>query len=175
MTPRRGPAPSSVKDEARADLAKHAKVDKHDIQGEYVRVPALLARWLHRLAIANENLGIVELEAKERKARAKLAAEISEAKVRGRVVEAAKHSRPNAETVRAAVVTDYEYERSQTELISAVAAAEREVVVAAADAEVAKAAVEVFQAKREMVVNLGATLRREHEGMPSIRERPRRG
>lgn len=172
MTPKAsGP---SIRDEARAVLSKHAKVDRANITGEYAAIPAILARWQYRLSVARDHLWTAELEAKERKARAKLEAEIAVAKIQERVRDEKKHQRPNADAVDAMVRADHGYERSQLVLIQAVADAERALNVARVEEETASAVVKIFEAKREMVVNMGAHLRREFEGMPSIRERPRR-
>lgn len=136
-------------------LQKATEIDPLCIQEEYVRLPADLAYWNQRYAVAYRT------HARERLARKRLEALLA---IQYRETFADEGKRPTEAMVAAAVSTDERLD----------AALGREV-----EAEVEKVrlygVLDAVRAKREMLVSLGAHIRQEMQHDPTIRAQHARG
>lgn len=131
-------------------LRECVRINPEDIQGEYLRIPADLAYWNAQYAAALRDFLTAEIDVKVTKGRAYAA-------VREAIVM--KGGKPTEEQTKALVESNEDYIAQQ---------------YAAVDAEVRKnelyGKLDSIRSKKEMLISLGAHLRAEMEGDPSLRE-----
>lgn len=167
--PLRGP----VEDED--ELARQVKIhaDPNAIKVDYQEVPSVLARWNHRLVEASKVLKLAEAELEAARERAELEASVTEEKLRLHYLK--ELGKVSLDIRGAHVVTDPKYIAARENVIATVRNHKRIVAEAAAAKGRAAAMVANIDAKKEMLISLGAHIRLEMGRDASIRENPRRG
>jgi len=146
--------------ETAAEIRRAVSIRPGAIQEEYVQLPSTLHRWLSERTEAAFALRVAELDLEVVEARVKTAvrkARLEEIETAG----AGTKIKPLTEDQAAdALVLDEEYQ-----------GARRKVAEVAANKSRAQDMVDAVNAKREMLVSLGADLRVQAENDPSIRDR----
>jgi hypothetical protein len=146
------------------DLRKAVLVNEDLIQQEYVNFPSTLRRWVKRRVDAAKLHRLAELddEIQEEKLRLEIRGQ-NEAAIDGFAKDGAKVKKLTVDEVNAMVVTDPRYRASKEKVIAAAHFRDDSV-----------GAVDVLQAKKDMLVSLGASMRADQESGISIKDRQRR-
>jgi len=136
-----------------AEVRRATTIEPAALQEEYVRVPADLARWSWARTEAARALRLAELDL-----------EVVESAARFRIRDGleAEKKKATVDDLGAMVAADQARQDAVRRVIEATALKER-----AADM------VRAIEAKKDMLVSLGADIRAEKEGDPSIRDRRR--
>lgn len=150
------PDPTKLTPGEEADLyaGRVAKIDPLQLNDEYIRLPADLAHWNARLAEATE----AQLEAE-------LVFERTEAKLfigwREQLAMEAG-AKVTESTVKERVHDDPRYADARMKMIEAEVALKR-----------VRGVVDAIGAKKEMLISLGAHVRKEMDGSPAVRQQHR--
>jgi hypothetical protein len=142
------------------DLKKAVLINEDLIQQEYVAFPSTLRRWVKRRVDAAKLHRLAELD--DEIAEEKLRLEIR-GKNETQASPGDKAKRLTVDEVNAMVVTDPRYRASKERVIEAAHARDD-----------AAGAIDVLQAKKDMLVSLGASMRVDQESGISLKDRTRR-
>jgi hypothetical protein len=178
-------APVKAPVESEAEIKRAVSINVDLIQEEYARVPSDLSRWIFRRVELTKayRLAELDLDIVKEKTKAALAASEAETKVRLRqendeaLAKAEKDSKAKRLTddgLAALVLLDVGHQQVRKDGAAAREKAERAVIDAEDARGRAAGMVDALVAKKEMLISLGADLRSEKEGDPSIRDRQRR-
>ena len=155
-------APVKAPQETDFEMQKAVAILPLAIQEEFVQLPAARSRWIQeRVRLAKEQrLAELEFEQVEARLGLEIRASNDQAMAQTKSTEGAKAKKLTVDEVESMVMVDPQYAAARRKVIDATAAKER-----------AAGWVESFGDKRDMLVSLGADLRAEKEGDPSIRDR----
>ena len=146
------------------DMRAAVSINPDIITEEYVQFPNTLKRCIDARVDATMVHRLVELDA-----------EVDEEKIRLEVVAANAQALADAEKTGEKVKKLTEDDKKALVLTDPRYRASREKVIRAArDKEAASGLVEAAQAKQQMLISLGATMRLERDGDISIKDRSRR-
>jgi len=180
--------PTKPQAESEADIKRAVSINVEALATEYAELPSTLSRWTARRVAAREAQHLAEVEQKAAVERAELDLEVGEQKIRlqkrkedAEAVEAAraggdaKAKSATVDEIEARVKTDPEFRKLRESVIDTIEKHGKLVAAATKKAGEALAMVDVLDAKRDMLVSLGADIRADRGADPSLRgERPRR-
>lgn len=142
-----------TKDELDEYLRECVRIDAHSLQDEYVRLPADYAFWNERYRAALERSLLAEADVKRVYAGLYLSGG-------ERVMPSGKPA--TVDWIKARIEDDQDYRQAVAESI-----------YAEADVAHVKGILEAIRTKRDMIIQMGATVRQEMQHDPAVRDRAR--
>jgi hypothetical protein len=146
------------------DVKRAVAIDQRNIQAEYCSLPSALSLWIFRRVEATKHHRLAELELEVLEENCKID---TRAANQAAVLGSIRDEKTGKPMLKAATVDEID---ALVATNPSVVKAKRVVIDAAEQKEKCAGMVEALQAKQSMLVSLGADIRAEKNGDPSIRD-----
>lgn len=148
------------------DVKRVVAIDQRNIQAEYCALPTALSLWIFRRVEATKRHRLAELELEVLEENCKID---TRAANQSAVMSSIRDEKTGKPMLKAATVDEIDALVASNPMV---VQAKRTVIDAAEQKEKCAGMVDALMTKSQMLISLGADIRAEKNGDPSIRERP---